>query len=335
MEHSFSISETHKFRPGTKVFCSDGEEGPLTLASIVFDASQRCVFAIGIRTGWLFSKTVYIPFSDVIAATSQEVTLSITCEQLAVASKEVPAGIVLDAHTTVVNAEASAHGTLVLVAVQPTSGELVYLVAHHLREGQDTLLHADVISQIENNRVTVTVPEATLQTLPPYRTDEELLEDVEKVLFDLVPLHIDFGGIGIRVHDGILYIYGNISSSLRGDLVEDQAVGVQGLLGVQNRLVGDDTLASDLALALGRDPRTHEQSIGVYPRLGVVRLSGTIQNEEQKATAEEIAKSFPGVRAVNNDLVIRTNNDLLHIMASSAGGDSKDLVPGAYVRHTR
>src|SRR5256886_5705722 len=51
-------------------------------------------------------------------------------------------------------------------------------------------------------------------------------------------------------------------------------------------------ISADLAMALGHDPRTRELPIGVYPRLGVVRLSGAVHNNQQKAAAEEIARNL-------------------------------------------
>jgi len=139
---------------------------------------------------------------------------------------------------------------------------------------------------------------------------------------------LDFRGMNVRVVDGVLYLDGNISSSLRGEMVADQSVGVVGLLEVKNHLVGDDQLASDLALALGRDPRTLDLPIGVYPRLGVVRLSGAVHNVQEKAAAEEIARAFPGVYSVVNDLIVNPNAEVLNVMASSAGGEAEDSVPG-------
>lgn len=333
MQNPTFISEMRKFRLGTKIICSDGEEG--SLASIGFDSAHQCLFAIGIHIGRLFGKTVYVPFACVVDATSSGITLDITREQLAEAGKGTPIAAWLDSRAVVVNADTSARGALMLVAVHPESGELSYIVAHHLRAGQDTLLREHVVRKIEADQITVSLPEATLQTLPPYRTDEELQTDVEHILFELAPLHVDLRGITMWVVDGVLYLDGNISSSLRGEIVEDQAVGIQGLLGVKNRLVGDDLLASDLALALGHNPQTRGLCIGVYPRLGVVRLSGAVQDEQQKAAAEEIAQSFPGVRGVVNDLVVRPDPDLLHVMAPAAGGESEDLIPGKYVRHTK
>jgi osmotically-inducible protein OsmY len=333
MTRSTFISETRKFRLGTKVMCSDGEEG--SLASIGFDAAHRRLLAISIQVGRLFGRMVYVPFARIVDASSRGITLDMTREQLSEASREAPTGTWLESRSVVVNANTSSRGMLMLVAVHPDSGELAYIVAHHLRPGRDILLRKDVVTKIDPNQITVSLPEATLLTLPPYRTDEELQVDVEKVLFELTPLHVDLGGISMRVLDGVLYLDGNISSSLRGEIVEDQVVGVQGLLEVKNRLVGDDVLASNVALAIGRDPRTRDLPIGVYPRLGVVRLSGAVHNEQQKVAAEEIAKSIPGVRGVDNNLVVKPDTDLLSVMAPAAGEETQDLVPGKYIRHTK
>lgn len=333
MLKSTSITEMLKFRLGAKIVCSDGEEGSLT--SIGFDGARRSLLAIGVHIGYLFGNTVYVPFSSIVEATSSRIMLDITRDQLLEASKKAPNVAWLDSRSVVVNTDTSARGTLMLVAIHPSSEELSYIVTRHLRPGQDTLLREDVVTKIETNQITVSLPEKILQTLPPYRSDEELQEDVERILFELTPLHVDFRGITMRVVDGVLYLDGNISSSLRGEIVEDQAVGIPGLLGVKNRLVGDDLLASNVALALGRDPRTRDLPIGVYPRLGIVRLSGAVHSEQQKAAAEEVAKSIPGVRGVDNDLVVKPETDLLSVMAPAASGESQDLIPGKYVRHTK
>src|SRR5260370_42033486 len=118
------------------------------------------------------------------------------------------------------------------------------------------------------------------------------MEEVGWILFDLTPIHIDMKGIAIRVLDGVLYLDGNISSELRSDIVQDQVLGVDGLVEIKNRLVADDGLAADVARALGQDARTRDLPIGVYPRLGGVRLSGVVHNSQRKSAADEIAKRF-------------------------------------------
>src|SRR5205085_6652494 len=154
-------------------------------------------------------------------------------------------------------------------------------------------------------------------------------------LFDFTPLHIDLKAITVRVIDGVLYLDGNVSSALRSDIMLDRVSGVEGLAEIKNRVVSDDTLAAELALALGQDAQTRNLPIGVYPRLGVVRLSGAVHNGQQKAAAGEIAQNFPGVRSVINDLIVDPSADILHMMSGAEGGEAIDKVPGKYVRHTK
>lgn len=330
MEKNALISEMQKFRFGCKVFCSDGEYG--TLAQVVFDASSVRLMQIGVKPGRFFSKVVYLPFTAVTTATSEGINLNINLVDAAAASHQAT-GVILDSKSVVEGA--SAHGTLQLVAVHPDDGTLVYIVARNLRPGQETLLTRAFVASLENGHVRLSIPVEKLQALPPYRSDDELQKEVDSVLDDLTPLHIDFPGMTVRVLDGVLYLDGNISSSLRSDMLTYQASGVPGLLEIKNRLIGDDTLAADLAMALGRDPRTRDLPIGVYPRLGNVRLSGAVHNEQQKVAATEIARNFPGVRSVINDMVIDPKAEMLHVMSSAEGGEAEDIVPGRLVRHTR
>ncbi len=333
MEKSTLVSEMQKFQFGGKIFCSDGEDGVLT--HVVFDPTARRITHIGAKPGRLFSKTVYLPYATVVDANGAGVTLNITRDQLSAADKSEPGGSLYDAKSTVQKADASAKGQLHLIAVYPTSGELAYCVVHNLRAGQSILIQQQYVMKLEPGRIVVTMPDAIFQTLPPYRSDAELQQEVETILFDLTPLHVDFKGMTVRVLDGVLYLDGNISSSLRSDIVYDQALGVSGLLEIKNNLVSDDRLASGLAMALSRDPRIADLPIGVYPRLGEVRLSGAVHTAEQKAAATEIARAFPGVRSVINDLVVDPHADMLHVMSSSEGGEAEDKIPGKYIRHTK
>ncbi|GCE03595.1 BON domain-containing protein [Dictyobacter aurantiacus] len=332
MDKSSPISEMEKFHFGGKVFCADGEDG--TLSHLGVDPSSQRIVSLGVKTGRFFGKTVYVPFSAVTDASGNGITLSISRDELN-ASTAQSSGSLLDARSTVQESGSNSRGTLKLIAAHPQTGELAYIVVRSLRAGQDVLILQQYFTKIDAGTILINVPEPVFQTLPPYRTDEELQREVEDVIYDMTPIHIDFPGMKNRVLDSVLYLDGNISSSLRGEMVEDQASGVPGLLEIQNHLVGDDTLAADLAMALGRDERTRDLPIGVYPRLGAVRLSGFVRTAEQKAAAEQIARSYPGVRSVENGLIINSKSDLLNVMASSAGGEGEDIVPGRYVRHTK
>lgn len=327
------ITEMQKFHFGSRITFADGEDG--TLVHVIFDPAARSLTHIGARQGRLFGKTYNLPYSTVISATNAEVILNVRRTELSTTVSSGVSGVLLDNKTTVDSAATSAKGSLMLLAVQPENAKLAYLVAHHLKPNQDTLILQEFVKEIAADRISINMPATMMDTAPHYRTDRDLQQEVESRLFDLTPLHVDLKGIDAHVIDGVLYLNGNISSSLRADMVTDQALGIAGLLDIKNNLLGDDLLANDLAMALGRDPRTRDLPIGVYPRLGVVRLSGAVHNSPQKAAAEEIARGFPGVRSVFNDLVVDPKTDLLRIMASSEGGEAEDKVPGKYIRHTK
>lgn len=333
MQKTTLFSEMLKFHFGNKIFCSDGEDG--VLAYVIFDPAARRMTHIGIKQGRLFGKTVTLPFDSVVSATGDGVTLRVKRADVAAAKEEGQGGAKLDHKSIVENAASAAKGSLMLSAVHPENGELAYIVAHDLRPGQDTLLQQEYVTSLAADKVTVTIPDDKLKVLPPYRSDSVLQQEVESILYDFTPLHIDMKAISIHVLDSVLYLDGNISSSLRSDIVEDQVLGVEGLLEIRNRLVPDDKLAADLARGLAQDERTRDLPIGVYPRLGVVRLSGAVHNDQQKAAAEEIAKGFPGVLSVNNDLVVDPHADILNVMSPAEGREAKDIIPGKYVRHTQ
>lgn len=336
MKQMASISAMLKFQFGTRILCSDGDEGFIT--SVGFDAATQHMTYIGVRQGRFFGKTGYLPFQTVNDATNDVVTLNISRADLEAAPKEMPAATFFDTKTSVESDGAQGargRGSVLLIAVQPGSGMLSYIVAHHFRPNQDTLLRQEYVTKLEQGRIVVAIPEATLQTLPAYRSDRDLQQEVESALFDQTQLHVDFKGMNVRVLDSILYLRGNISSSLRSDVVQDQASGVPGILEIKNELIGDDELAADLAVALGKDQRTRDLPIGVYPKLGVVRLSGAVHTAQQKAAAEEVVRNFPGVRGLSDTLVVNEKEDLLRVMAPTEGGEAEDLIPGRYVRHTK
>ncbi|MGI9057212.1 MAG: BON domain-containing protein [Ktedonobacteraceae bacterium] len=328
-----AIAEMQKFLFGSKVFCSDGEDG--ILVHVIFDPTTRHMSHIGVKQGRFLGKTVNIPYENIVSASGEGIMLNLKRADVAAAHNASGEGAMLDSKSVVENAAVADKGTLLLVALQPESGMLAYLVAHHLRPGQDTFIHQEYVTQLATGQVKVNIPPEQLAALPPYRSDRELQQEVEAILFDIQPLHIDMKGMIIHVLDSVLYLDGNISSSLRSEMARDQVLGVPDLMEIRNSLIGDDTLAGNLAMALGRDPRTRDLPIGVYPRLGDVRLSGAVHNGQQKEAATEIAKSFAGVRSVFNDLVVNPKADSINVMSSSEGGEAEDLVPGKYVRHTK
>ena len=66
----------------------------------------------------------------------------------------------------------------------------------------------------------------------------------------------------------------------------------------------DKALARDVRRALGHTRGLNAQGIRVTARQGTVTLSGTVRTVDEMNTAEHVARSIRGVRAVANRLTL-------------------------------
>ncbi len=99
MKKATLISEMQKFHFGSRIFCSDGEDG--VLAQLIFDPAAHRMTHIGVRHGRLFGKTVYLPFDTVVDATGDGVTLRIKRADVFAASSTAVGGVLLDSKSVV------------------------------------------------------------------------------------------------------------------------------------------------------------------------------------------------------------------------------------------
>jgi hyperosmotically inducible protein len=91
------------------------------------------------------------------------------------------------------------------------------------------------------------------------------------------------------------------------------AMGVLGTLAVQaddsKRTVGEFTddkiLHTRVWAALTEDKTAEASEINLEVYKGVVQLNGFVDNEKEKAAAESVAKGVPGVKGVENNLLIK------------------------------
>ncbi len=121
-------------------------------------------------------------------------------------------------------------------------------------------------------------------------------------------------GITVQIENGVATLTGTVRSYRDRMLAAEDAWGVQGVKEVRNRLrVRPDTLraadkiAADVANTLDRQFGVDARSIVVNVSEGLVRLSGTVVNQEERASAEECAWQVQGVVDVSNELAISTD----------------------------
>lgn len=311
-----------KYRFGAPVLTDDGEEG--SLDSLIVNAANREITGMRVRFG-LFGRELYtVPMEVIRHATPDRVELHASREELMRNYNKVSAVMLLTPSAQVMVGDKPV-GKLTQVTINRETHVLRHLVVRTLRA--ESLISASQISLIEGRRIVVRAGAGgAASVLKLYRPDEELHEEIRAAIYDYPRLRVDLPGIGIRVIDGILWLQGHVSSDLNKRLVQDQLMGIRGLGELHNDLIADTDLAGAVAQALAKDPRTARERIGVYPALGNINLRGRVRTEMARAAAYDIARGVPGVRDVENALVIDPNAEVIPVLAGVT--NQEDRVPG-------
>lgn len=80
------------------------------------------------------------------------------------------------------------------------------------------------------------------------------------------------------------------------------------LAGCSSQAVDDSAITMKVKSKLATDSKTSAIKIGVETKDGVVRLSGTVPTETEKAEADKIAKNTEGVNRVVNDITVNPDS---------------------------
>lgn len=317
------FAEVKKFRFDADLQASDGEAGKLV--TIILEGEQPKVSSIGVRVGGFFRKNsvYYVPLDLVTEANADTVTLSIPLDEI---EKHVatPSGLALTARTTLV-AGGKTLGRLAQLTIHSDTRLLRHLVVER-GLGREYLVPATMITSVTARQVNLDLGGTSAERLTPYRDDEELRQEAFDAIYNYARLRVELPGIQIFAIDGVIWLKGHVSSDLNRRLVADQLGGIVGLAELHNELVADNELAAAVSMALGRDPRTAGQHIGVYPRLGEVHLRGNVRTAEASAAAAEVAQRVPGVTRIVNELHVNPNVDVVPVLAGVT--NEEDMVPG-------
>jgi hyperosmotically inducible periplasmic protein len=138
--------------------------------------------------------------------------------------------------------------------------------------------------------------------------------------------HLSAFAIDTEVDKGIVQLIGNVHSDIDRDLAGELAKNVEGVVEVNNELlivpgahqppaegedrsfgawIDDATTTASVKSRLLANSNTAGMQIDVDTRGDVVTLSGEVVSAEEKALAEEMARSTGDVKDVRNQLVVR------------------------------
>jgi osmotically-inducible protein OsmY len=317
------FAEVIKVRFGAPLNASDGPAG--VVAHVVVDPATRIISHVGVKLSRLGGRAYDLPAELIDAAAADAVTLSIARAEIPLKAQETPQTFARLSGATAVAAGGKPIGKLVqLTALRDTLALHRLIVDRGLRG--EVVVPVDAATMIDGRRTEVGLGGDEVRALTGYRPDEELLRDIESTLFDYPRLRIDLRGMRLRAIDGDVWLLGHISSDLNGRIILDLVRAIAGVAAIHDELVADPDLAAAVAAALGRDERTRGQHIGVYPRLGEVRLAGVVETPAARQAATAIAESVPGVERVANELVVRPGSDVVPTFAGVTG--EEDIIPG-------
>ena len=71
--------------------------------------------------------------------------------------------------------------------------------------------------------------------------------------------------------------------------------------------IDDSAITTKVKAAFAQDPGVRAVDVNVTTHLGTVQLSGFANSAQEKARAEELAKTIGGVKSVENKLVLKTD----------------------------
>jgi osmotically-inducible protein OsmY len=166
------------------------------------------------------------------------------------------------------------------------------------------LVPAAWVRDVAPDQIRVAATRDTFAGCPPLRADVDIREDVLAAIEQVSVLRPFRLAIQVDVKDGIVELSGHVRNKEHRRLAEAAARSVPGVLDVRNALYDDDTLTYRVADALTRDDETRLAHLRVSCYLGTVRLDGTVPSEAARQKATELARSVPGVRAVDNGAVV-------------------------------
>lgn len=137
------------------------------------------------------------------------------------------------------------------------------------------------------------------------KTDAAIKETVDRAIWkDDVLRAIEYSEIAVHVKNGIVYLDGHIVSTTSQSRVENAIRAIPGILGIENNLVLDDKLTSEVAASLGTLEHTYGCKFFTGASHGVVSLNGMVSDENVKLLAEKCVASNPNVRGVINNVSV-------------------------------
>jgi osmotically-inducible protein OsmY/sporulation protein YlmC with PRC-barrel domain len=213
--------------------------------------------------------------------------------------------------------------TLDHVLADDKTHRIQHLVVHRgqwLQRGEDLVVPADAVASISDDDIRLRLNRDELGRLAHYRPpmDDTQLEEAVSRGLQTQP-ETKGQDLRVQVDRGLVRLFGEVPET-GAAAAKSIARRIQGVIGVEDHTTrspgasrangasvaatdgSDAALTTQITEALQR--QTHEDLSDVRVRVdqGTVHLSGTTRNIPGKALADQIVRTVPGVRSVDNAL---------------------------------
>lgn len=125
--------------------------------------------------------------------------------------------------------------------------------------------------------------------------------------------------INVDTDNNVVSLFGIVPTPEAKTLAENEAAKVDGVTKVENQLQVVPRAQKDLVEAKDKDvqnnlkvvfkDRSELKGVGTDVKNGIVRLTGTVDSGWDKLNAVRLARTTPGVRGVEEQLVVKGDND--------------------------
>lgn len=129
------------------------------------------------------------------------------------------------------------------------------------------------------------------------RTDEDILEDVHRLIRSYQPLKMAQSHFTCRVRSGVVKVFGHVNSQLNRRLFLHNIPDIEGVMAVDDsELFDDESLRLTVAKLL-------PMGIRLRVNYGVVSLSGKLPAEAHVDEIKGMIAELPGIKAVVTNLI--------------------------------
>jgi Mg2+/Co2+ transporter CorC/osmotically-inducible protein OsmY len=197
-------------------------------------------------------------------------------------------------------------GTVRHVLVDRATGAVTHIVVRTswLLVPRDIVVPLTWARSITPESIELAARRDELLELPEFHSDDEIRPAILRRLAQDARFDgVDRYTLTVEVQGGVVRLGGRVRTAELKRAAEELAASVPGVVSVTNEAIADDELADSLKHAL-RAAGVQVEDLDVSVLLGQVKLRGHAATPDDSRRAEQLARSFPGVQSVVNQLAI-------------------------------